>query len=264
MNILITGSDSYLGKSLSQFLLRQGHNIGYFNRNSYSEFIYNFNPDIVIHTICCYGRNNESHKEIYDSNLITGINIINDIRLLEKSVTFINAGTSLNKDTNLYSLSKNQFKEYGKHISNDKFKFINMNLQHFFGAGAKNNFISFLINKFLQNEPVPLTNGLQKRDFIYIEDVIFAFDAVIQNKDILYNYEDIDVGSGVTTSIKEIVELVHNLCDSSSDLQFGKIIDNNTDTEMKANTAKLESLNWKCNIDLETGLKYTLENHNGK
>ena len=61
-------------------------------------------------------------------------------------------------------------------------KTINMQLEHFYGPGAGDaNFISAMINRLIHNDPrIDLTLGEQKRDFIYIDDVVDAYLEVLK------------------------------------------------------------------------------------
>ena len=141
MNILITGSKGYLAKYLIEKF--STHNVFKLNRENYSkDYILHANPDVIIHTICSYGRNNETALDIYKANLFTGIEIIDICNMINKPITFVNCGTSLDKKTNLYSFSKNQLVEFGKFISSSELQFINMKLEHFYGPDAPNNFLT--------------------------------------------------------------------------------------------------------------------------
>jgi CDP-paratose synthetase len=256
MNILITGANGYLGKHLCSSLLSDKNKISCYNRQSSLASIKEVAPDVVIHTICSYGRNNESASQIYKSNLLIGIDIIDELMKLDKPVTFINCGTSLKSNTNLYAFSKGQFIQYGKFVSNNKLKFININLQHFYGPAATNNFVSFVFEQCIKHNTLPLTEGIQERDFVYIDDVISAFKCIIKNKDILYNFENIDLGTGYTTQLKELIYKIHSITNSKSKLDFGKIpIRDNEELIMKADTTRLHTLNWNANITLDQGLQ---------
>ena len=50
-----------------------------------------------------------------------------------------------------------------------------------------------------------------KRDFIYVNDVISAFDIVLKNESKLTNYQEYEVGSGKSFSIKYLAELIKKL-----------------------------------------------------
>ena len=144
MNILVTGANGYLARNLIASF--SSHNIFELTRaNNNKEFIKKANPDVVVHTICSYGRKGESVCEVYESNLFAGIKLLETVKELKKPVTFINCGTSLDKDTNLYSISKAQLVELGKFLSGDNLQFINMNLEHFYGKDAPNNFLTFVV-----------------------------------------------------------------------------------------------------------------------
>ena len=130
MNILITGANGYLGSQLASAF--SNHNVFLLTReNNNKEFLSTISPDVIINTICSYGRNGESISQIYNSNFYTGVKLLEFAKSLDNPVLFINCGSSLEKNTNLYSISKSQLVEFGEFISNDKLQFINMNLQHF-------------------------------------------------------------------------------------------------------------------------------------
>lgn len=254
MNILITGANGYLGKCLISKL--EKYNVIPLTReNNTKQHILDTNPDVVIHTICSYGRHGESISQVYESNLFLGIKIIETIKEIDKKIVFINCGTSLEKYTNLYSISKKQLVEYGNFASDDRFQFINMNLEHFYGPNASNNFVMYVINQCIQNKNIDLTIGTQRRDFIYIDDVCAAFDRVISSSHLLDNFENIDVGTGTSISIREVVETIKELTNSTSKLEFGKIpLRSNELKEMKADISILNKLGWKATIELRQGL----------
>jgi CDP-paratose synthetase len=258
MNILITGATGYLGSQLA--FAFSNHTVILLTReNNNKEFLSTISPDVIINTICSYGRNGESISQIYNSNFYTGVKLLEFAKSLDNPVLFINCGSSLEKNTNLYSISKSQLVEFGEFISNDKLQFINMNLQHFYGLNVTNNFISFVISNCLANNTLPLTAGTQQRDFIYISDVVNAFKVVVQKKNLLSNFENIDIGTGIAMPIKDVVLKIKELTKSNSKLLFGKIPlrDNEVD-EMKANISKLQSLGWAPQYSIDDGLKEIL------
>lgn len=258
MNVLVTGANGYLAQNLINSL--NDYTVFSLTRENNSfDYVIDCNPDIIIHTICSYGRHGESVSQIYESNFVTGMFLMQAAKQLNKPVTFINCGTSLEKDTNLYSISKAHLVELGKFLSNENLQFINMNLEHFYGPGATNNFISFVIQECKNNNDIPLTIGTQRRDFVYIDDVCTAFATVIDFAHLLDDFVEIDVGTGVSTPVKQVVETIKNITNSKSNLIFGAIPlrDNEVD-EMKANTSKLNTLGWKPLHTLEQGLHKTI------
>jgi nucleoside-diphosphate-sugar epimerase len=134
-----------------------------------------------------------------------------------------------------------------------------MNLEHFYGPSAPNNFISWIVNKCKNDESIPLTEGKHRRDFIHVYDVCSAFNAVLNHIGTLDSFVEIDVGTGISTSVRAVVELIKKNSNSNSKLLFGEVsLGNNQVSEMCANTKKLKSLGWKPKYSLEKGLMQLL------
>lgn len=283
--ILITGVTGFLGSHLALVLVNEGYEVVALKRKSSSlvrikSILQNvrlldvedidftclfdsFDIDIIIHTATNYGRNNETPWEIFDAN--TGF----PLRLLDAASKanvkkFINTDTILDKYLNLYSLSKNHLLEWGKFYSmRNKIEFINMRLEHIFGPGDDDSkFTSYVINSCIQNKSsLELTLGEQKRDFIYVEDVISAYLIVLNRKNDNNNwFSEYEVGSGKSVTIKKFVEMVHQLTTSKTELKFGAIKYREGEVmNSKADVSALKALGWTCTFNLKQGLKLTID-----
>ena len=287
MNILITGAGGFLGSALARRLGQMDYQVSLLVRKTTSlcrlqdissfkigrcesnpeinEFISDACPDVVIHTACCYGRGGEPSLQIIDSNIWFGMALLNAIKGLEKKVSFINTGTALSRSVSLYALTKIQFEELGayiSHTSNQSIQFINIKLQHMYGPGDDaSKFTSYVINACKNNVPtLPLTSGEQKRDFIYIDDVVDAYIKIIESAKNLNELEQIDLGSGVAPRLRDFIETVHTLTNSKTDLLFGKIpYRENDEMCLVANIDALKKLGWIPKFDIKTGIKKTIE-----
>lgn len=275
--ILITGADGYLGWSLSYNLCsNENYDVIGFVRNIYNlkrkpqdkivlidsiKMLNEFQVDIVIHCATNYGReNNTLVKDILDSNLIFPISIIENLnKNKKKPFFFINVDTVLKKEVNLYSLTKSHFKEILSSLEKKiPFNFINLRLEHFYGINApENNFISFLFDKMHKNTfSLDLTKGEQFRDFIYIEDLIKAFELIIKNLSEINEFtKDINIGTGVGVQIKEIANLIKQTLNSSTILNFGAIPyrDNELMTT-ESDISFITNLGWKPKTSIEEGI----------
>jgi len=70
--------------------------------------------------------------------------------------------------------------------------------------------ISIFTRRVLNNmPPVIYGDGLQTRDYTYIEDAVRAFDLVLNNESRL---EPINIGSGKQVSIIDVANMIINLC----------------------------------------------------
>jgi CDP-paratose synthetase len=284
--VLITGVTGFLGSHLAKKLLEQGYDVVALKRkvsqlhrvksilseiNFYdveeldfgSLFLIENKIDAVIHTATTYGRDGQSPAEIFATNTAFPLGLLN-ASITAGVRVFINTDTALDIDVNDYTLSKNQFMQWGRYFSkNNKIHFVNLRLEHFYGQGDDDRkFTSYVINGCISNEPsLKLTLGNQRRDFIYIDDVVAAYLTVLKNESLVDEwFVEYDVGSGTTVSIKEFVELVHHMTGSTTKLDFGAL-SYRTHEEMSSHsdTSALKALGWHCKYTLEQGLKAIIE-----
>ena len=287
MIILLTGSTGFLGSYLLKSFVKSGYEVIALKRstsntyriNDYLKKVTLYNIDkvnledifkkhkinIVINTVTNYGRIDNKISSILDTNLIFGL------KLLEESVNsnakaFINTDTLLERNINAYALSKAQLVDWMKFLSNKQTKMINIKIEHMYGAlDDENKFIYWLINKLKQNvEKIDLTSGVQKRDFIYIDDIVNAYEIIIQNINTFSNYEEFELGSGNSIEVKNFVEKIYqeisNKQTLSTKLNFGAVsYRDNENMNIQANIEKLTNLAWKPKVSIKDGIKKILE-----
>ncbi|EKQ1490771.1 CDP-paratose synthase, partial [Salmonella enterica] len=105
MKILIMGAFGFLGSRLTSYfesrhtvigLARKRNNeatinnIIYTTENNWIEKILEFEPNIIINTIACYGRHNEPATALIESNILMPIRVLESISSLD--AVFINCG----------------------------------------------------------------------------------------------------------------------------------------------------------------------------
>ncbi|EBI3154703.1 CDP-paratose synthase [Salmonella enterica] len=275
MKILIMGAFGFLGSRLTSYfesrhtvigLARKRNNeatinnIIYTTENNWIEKIVEFEPNIIINTIACYGRHNEPATDLIESNILMPIRVLESISSLD--AVFINCGTSLPPNTSLYAYTKQKANELAAAII-DKVcgKYIELKLEHFYGAfDGDDKFTSMVIRRCLSNQPVKLTSGLQQRDFLYIKDLLTAFDCIINNVNNFPKFHSIEVGSGKAISIREYVETVKNITKSNSIIEFGVVKERANELMYScADIAELEKIGWKREFSLVDALTEIIE-----
>ncbi|EBD1168075.1 CDP-paratose synthase [Salmonella enterica] len=275
MKILIMGAFGFLGSRLTSYfesrhtvigLARKRNNeatinnIIYTTENNWIEKIVQFEPNIIINTIACYGRHNEPATALIESNILMPIRVLESISSLD--AVFINCGTSLPPNTSLYAYTKQKANELAAAII-DKVcgKYIELKLEHFYGAfDGDDKFTSMVIRRCLSNQPVKLTSGLQQRDFLYIKDLLTAFDCIINNVNNFPKFHSIEVGSGKAISIREYVETVKNITKSNSIIEFGVVKERANELMYScADIAELEKIGWKREFSLVDALTEIIE-----
>jgi nucleoside-diphosphate-sugar epimerase len=283
--ILLTGVTGFLGSHLARVILSSGYDLVALKRGSSSLrriesiqdnialidvdninfealFTQHGNIDAIIHTATTYGRTNETINEIFTANTTFPLKLLEAASRAGVKL-FLNTDTILDKNLNPYALSKYQLTQWGKFFSiHNNIKFINLRLEHFYGPkDVATKFTTYVINNCMDNiSELKLTFGEQKRDFIYIDDVVSAYLIVLKNAtDFNKSFVEFDIGSGKSISIRSFVETVHRLTGSNTHLAFGVIpyrIGEAMDSS--ADISNLSALGWKCQYDLVEGLKRTI------
>ena len=282
-NILLTGSTGFLGSNMLRALLHRGYDVIVTTRDvtdfrrikdilprvvSYNidkvqaEQIFNdHDVDVIVHCATNYGRKEVDNISLLKANLILPLTLL-QLGVAHKVKTFVNTDTVLDKRVSYYSLSKYQFKEWLKVYSNE-IASMNVCLEHFYGPHDDNSkFVTFIIQSLLKGvEKIDLTAGAQKRDFIYIDDVVDAFLRIIENSGTLdngfYHYE---IGSGRTISIRDFVLLAKKFTNNSTTLlNFGALpYRQNEVMESEVDISEIRKLGWQPRMSLADGLKKTI------
>lgn len=283
--ILITGVNGFLGSEIAKKLIGSFEVIGLEHPLSDLKRIKELNIKVyssdnivdtifsekkvwaVLHVATLYRRSrNESLMSLIDTNVVLPVKLF---ELAERNgcELFINTDTFFNDPTNKYSylqdyvLSKKQVIEWLKLIQ-DKCKLVNMKIFHMYGPNdAPNKFIPQIISFLKDNtKTIELSPGEQRRDFIYIDDVVTAFETVINRESqILSKFQEFEIGTSHSVSIREFVDLAKTLSGSTSELKFGAIDYRQGEImESKADTSELSLLGWKPEFNLERGLQKIL------
>jgi len=283
MNILLTGATGFLGSHVLSMLVKCGYEVYVLARRSSNtrriEHILSqvemiiiedilipdifslYSIDMIIHCATSYGRQRVDPAELLEANLIF------PLRLLQAGSnagvkSFINTDTILDKGVSHYSLSKNQFREWLSLYAHEMIC-LNVALEHFYGpTDDPTKFVSFLVNNLVKNiDHIDLTKGEQKRDFIFIDDVVEAFNYIISSCWSLPNgYFHYEIGTEQNISIKEFAELVKKLTGGSrTDLRFGAVPYREHEVmEAHVDTAAIRKLGWAPKTLLEEGLLKTI------
>ena len=292
--ILLTGATGFLGSHLLSYLISQNRyfiiclkrsfsnmdkikhiesvNLKYFDldKDNIESVFQKFHVNIILHTATQYGRDNESVYKVLNANLMFPIEII-DLAIKYNVKCFINTDSFFNKPNFSYShlldysLSKKSLLIWMKHLQN-KISFCNVILEHIYGENDNpQKFVENVIQNiaFSTNEILNLTHGHQRRDFIYIKDVVYAYEKIIDfciNEE--FSYKTFEVGRGESVEIGDFVRVIKNLSNSSIDLNFGAVpYFSDEIMESKANISELTKLGWLSKYSIYDGIKLILNHY---
>jgi nucleoside-diphosphate-sugar epimerase len=107
----------------------------------------------------------------------------------------------------------------------------------------------------LSRQPLRLSPGMQKRDWVYIADVVEAYRTVLAQG--AFNGEVYNVGSGRSISLKELGQALARACgEPPGALQFGADpYRENEIMDLCADCTELEKLGWRAREKLSDGLQ---------
>lgn len=214
MKIFITGVSGFIGKSLKEYYIAQGHEVRGYYRNE--ELVYRlegFTPDVIIN---CAG-------EIYKPNLMYSSNVdlvhhILDYMRVHPATKLIHLGSSSEygrmerascetdaiRPVDMYQATKGM----GTLLCQGYAKQYNLNVAiarvySAFGAYERpHRLFPTLHRAFFKDEPMKLYKGFH--DFIYIDDFVRGIDILVQ-RDYIPG-EIVNFGSGVETSNLEVLQ----------------------------------------------------------
>lgn len=284
--ILITGINGFLGSHLSKKLSETYNIIGLeykldnlFRLEGCEFKIYESKYEIleniflknniyaVIHAATIYRKKNEPIEQLINTNIILPIKLYelagkHNVLLFLNTDSFFNQSNTKYKYLSDYTLSKKHVLEWLR-LTISNCKLINMKLFHIYGPDdAPDKFVPTILRSLKNNvKAIDLTKGEQKRDFIFVDDAVNAYNTILENQCFFKdNYYEFEVGSGHSFSIKEFITLTKDIFDSTTILNFGKIpYRENEIMNVEADISSLKSLGWKPMIKLSEGLIKILE-----
>ncbi len=128
-----------------------------------------------------------------------------------------------------------------------------------YGPNQKfNRLVPLVIRSCLKKEKFPCTTGIQKRDFLYIDDFINLIFKVLKSKDTIG--EIINAGSGKPIKVKSLIELIKKYSKGGHP-EYGQISMRNDEILnmfpyiYKAN----KLLKWKPKVSIQKGIKKTIK-----
>ena len=285
--ILITGINGFLGSFLAlQFKKTynviglqkstinqarlKGENFKIYSSNDDLEVIFKEN-DIyaVLHIATIYKSNNDFLESLIATNVNLPVKLM-DLCLKYKAKAFLNADSFFNDPRYSYSylsdytLSKKHSLDWLKLMSqNSTCKVINMKVFHMYGQNDNpTKFVPNIVSKIVKNTDfIDMTDGLQKRDFIYLEDVFQAFNIVLNElTNIKEQFKEFEIGTGTAYSIKELVLLIKEISKSNTVFNFGTVPQREGEImESFADNAELKKLGWEINTTIKEGMSKVID-----
>lgn len=286
MNVMITGGTGFIGSHIAKAMYKQGINVWVLTRNDsckrevtvppasnyisideLQQFLSSTHIDVMICSAVAYGRG-EAPGEVLQCNVVFHLKVL-EMMSENKPEYIVNLDTFFNKNGVCdYMFWYSRSKAWGLEALQEFCKaenigFVNLMLEQVYGpTDSEKKFVTFVINSLVTNaKQIDLTHGLQKRDFIYVEDVARAVVCVMANIEsaLFEKAGTIEVGSGEMVTIRRFVETAKLLSGAKTELCFGaKMMAQSELMESKANIKWLSIYGWSTLVGLEEGIKRCL------
>lgn len=287
MKCLVTGASGFIGGHLVDRLVLDGHEVVGIYSSSSSLDIEKIAADVtnldsivkhfegvdwVFHTAAKVAvAESMRHPDVYYKvNVLGTLNVIESSRISGvKKIIFPSSASCYGHSTNIpmsedmdvkiehpYALSKYLAEQSILHLCN-LYNISSVILRVFYGYGSdlrKNHIFYQFINQRNNGKPITVTgDGNQRRDFIYISDVIDAF--MLAAKSDISN-EILNVGSGVSHNMNYIAKLF------SDNIRYIPMPEFEPFGHAQADIHKIKRLlGWEPKVSLEEGIKLILQQH---
>ncbi len=278
---LITGSSGFIGTKLLKRLLLLGYKINALTKTSNllkrkithpNVSWYDFsdqgiklatnNVDFFFYFSVVYDYPEISIEEINLVNIYYPITILKYLSKSIKPVTCIIGDTFYRKfppnstRAPRYTSSKIEAAKVIKQMSLKKnLRIAMLIIEQVYGPGEKLTKAYPKVTRQLLDKNitrVKLTKGDQKRDFVFIDDVINSIVMLCENN--WNGFVEVGCGSGKSVELKKIFEVLKKVTHSNSELGFGDISKDHDVSDSFADISFLKSIGWELKINLELGL----------
>ena len=264
MKILVTGHRGFIGSNLYKRLKELGQDVvGLDLKDGQDIRTYNFTEkyDIIYHLAA-----NASIPESFKNPLeITSHNVAGTLRLLEHAkrcgARFVFSSSAAVYDlSSPYGCSKAASEVYMKYYWSAGVKCCALRYFNVFGEGqelANGGYVlalSIFLKQYKNKEPFSVVwNGEQRRDFVYVGDVIEANLKAAEFLKTAQSFESIDIGTGKNYSVFDVVNMINK--DHPRVFLSPRV----EPFENRANTKKASQyLNWEAKTSIESWIQTQL------
>jgi len=289
MRIFVTGGTGFIGTHVVSELGREGNTLlslssdskitnknieniingNLSDINNWRDKVERFQPELGIHMAWEGIPNYDSKISIrnlrYGLDLITMLSELECKRVIctgscweyEKQKGKISEDMPL-KPLGAFPIAKNSLYELGKEIAKESnMQFIWTRLFYVYGHGQKeSSLIPHIINCVRNGKKPDIKTPSVRNDFIHVEDVASAICSISHNcyEECVYN-----IGSGYSTSVQEITEIICNKFNLKYD-ENKTNTKNNSIVDFWADISKIKiDCNWEPKISIEEGIFKTIK-----
>lgn len=241
------------------------------------KIIQDFRPDIIFHLAAYYTVEHKPDeiKTLVETNVLGTLNLLEAARmgdveyLVNTSTSFVygekphptKEDESLNP-LNLYALTKLQAEQTCSfYVQKYGLKVVTFRLYPPYGPqDHERKLIPHAIRSFLLEEPLKLTAGKQRWDYIHVSDIIEAYVKLLDVSHFKDEHEIFNIGAGKAYSIREVIEKIQQIMNVDEVPEWGAYPHRENEVMFLYGDIKKarNNLMWKPKITLGKGLESTV------
>lgn len=270
LTVAVVGATGYLGRALCATLAASGRNLLPVPRTtagSLPESVLDIIPEAatvaaVVNVAGCYGRRGEPLRALVDANALLPLDLFEACR--RRGIPqLIHVDTVLPPGLDAYSSTKAMGSSLlalagaatpGPAVTR-------VRCHQLYGPQAPHDqFPGWLLQQLTGGaDDIELTEGSQRRDFLYLSDAVAALGRLLEQPPAAA-CRDVELGSGEAHSIRYFSERMKALSGSQASLRFGARASRTGEPEcLVADIGALKSLGWMPRTSLDQGLRKMIE-----
>lgn len=285
MHYLVTGATGFIGSHLARRLVKQGEHVSIFLRfdsdrsrikdvlekldvhevdlrtaSSVSRAIDTIEPTIVFH--CAAAGVSDPFlppDEAIRSNVYGTINLLRAIKGRARVIVLRTPGEI--DALNVYAAAKASAWQFCRMYRRTQgWPIVGAMLYQVYGPHQdRKNVIPAAVEAALADRDFPMTSGRSKRDWIFVDDVIDALIALAKAD--RFDLDSIEVGSGRSISVREVIEKVYQALGGRGKPIVGALPDRpgEVDSQQANSDATAAILNWRATTSIDDGLRTTIK-----
>lgn len=282
-SVLITGSEGFVGSHLCRHLVKVGAKVVGLDRqnlgqsdlfgfsdgditdpDAISKVLDIYSPEIVFH-LAAAGASDPFLSE----ERAIGVNTIGTVNLLKAiqgNVKVVVARSPTELDLNSpYAVSKAAGWGFCSMYGHAKgWPVAGAMIYQCYGPGqSSRNVLPAALNALIRGVKFPLSPGEQVRDWVFVDDVVSGLISVAQSE--LEPAMTVDIGTGIGTQLREVVETLYQLTGCNVPPSFGELpYRNGENMSVMGNAERTDTLiGWRATTVLEEGLSILIDSETG-
>ena len=282
-SVLITGSEGFVGSHLCRYLVKVGAKVVGLDRQNHGQsdlfelldgdiadpdtilkVLDTCSPEIVFH-LAAAGASDPFLSEERAIRVNT-IGTVNLLKAIQGNVKVVVARSPTELDLNSpYAVSKAAGWGFSSMYARTKsWPVMGAMIYQCYGPGqSSKNVLPAALNSLIKGVKLPLSPGEQVRDWVFVDDVVSGLISAAQSE--LEPAMTVDIGTGIGTQLREVVETLYQLTGCNMRPSFGELpYRNGENMSVMGDAERTDALiGWRATTTLEEGLSILIDPETG-